>query len=101
MDWEAGPFIELFEAFPVCQSVMRIAAVSRRLIPEEGNSAVSLSLLENPEHKPNLAAWVMSAKRGTSTDVLRVSKVLESKETVFAEFGIYDTAVPYETIYIF
>lgn len=47
--------MELFEAFPVWQTVMRIAAVSRRLISEEGHRAVSLSLLENLEHKPNLA----------------------------------------------
>lgn len=75
---------------------MRIAAVSRRLISEEGHRAVSASLLENPDHKPSLAERVVSAKRGASTDVLRVSELLESKEIIFAKFGIYDTAVPME-----
>lgn len=38
-------------------------------------------------------------KKRSYTDVLRVSKLLESKEVVFAKFGIYDTAVPYGTTY--
>lgn len=80
VDYETDPLVEEFEVFHICWWVMRIAVVSQRWILVERNYDVSLSLLEKPEHKPNLAERIVPVKWGAGTGLSRISKFLESKE---------------------
>lgn len=71
---------------------MGLAVVPRRRISMEGNSAVSLSLLEKPEHKLNLVGWTASVKRRAGADLSRVYLQVSGIQSNFYSM-VYNTAV--------
>lgn len=93
------PLVEVFEAFYVWELVMGPAVVPRREISVEENSAASLSLLEQLEHKFHLVQWTAPVKRRAGTDLSSLPPGFWSPKNSYSM--MYNTAVsPWNYIYI-